>query len=248
MSNAEQISKWLNYPNEVSSDELGLIESLADKYPYCMPLQYISCIQNKENKSIVTLKQIFPVNPVLLHQWTQPSTKDEKISSVHSKLEFHLPQNTDYFNLNDKDGQAEIADLDYWKKKDKPQTVPVDESLEKSLMVVMSFSDWLLYLDTKIKKGRDEEESQKALRAMWQKQRLAEVMEEEGEEIPEQVFEMAVKSILPEEELISETLAVVFAQQGKKDKAIEMYKKLSLQNPEKNGYFAQKIKNLQKEI
>jgi pentatricopeptide repeat protein len=47
-----------------------------------------------------------------------------------------------------------------------------------------------------------------------------------------------------ENALISESLAEILAKQGKTDKAIEMYKKLSLRNPEKNSYFADRIKDL----
>ena len=45
-------------------------------------------------------------------------------------------------------------------------------------------------------------------------------------------------------EVITESMAEVFVQQGKTQKAIEIYQKLSLQNPGKNVYFAQKIESL----
>jgi tetratricopeptide (TPR) repeat protein len=126
--------------------------------------------------------------------------------------------------------------------------VKLDADDEKSLMVVMSFTEWLGYISAKSKKAREEEEDQKALKTMWQKQKLAAALEEESEEIPEQVFEMAVNSIAREDELVSESLAEVYARQGKVEKAIEMYRKLSLLNPEKNTYFAAKIENIQKDL
>ena len=115
-------------------------------------------------------------------------------------------------------------------------------------MVVMSFAEWLTYISTQNKKAKEEEADQKALKTMWQKQKLAAAIEEESDEIPEQVFEMAVNSISRKDELISESLADVYVRQGKKEKAIDMYKTLSLLNPEKNTYFAAKIENLQKDI
>lgn len=123
-----------------------------------------------------------------------------------------------------------------------------EEEKEKALMVVMSFAEWLKYISSNSKKEKEEEADKKALKTMWQQQKLAAAIEEESEEIPEQVFEMAVNSIARKEELLSESLANVYAKQGKISKAIEMYQKLSLQNPEKNAYFATKIQNLQKEI
>ena len=118
---------------------------------------------------------------------------------------------------------------------------------EKQLMVMMSFSDWLMHFKTKKEKQKEEEEDQKALKTMWQKEKLAAALEEENEEIPEGVFEMAVNSIKNEEDLVSESLAEIMIKQGKLDKAIEMYRKLSLRNPQKNAYFADKIEKLIKE-
>ncbi len=47
-----------------------------------------------------------------------------------------------------------------------------------------------------------------------------------------------------EKEVITETMAEVLTQQGKTAKAVEMYQKLSLQNPSKSAYFAAKIEKL----
>jgi tetratricopeptide (TPR) repeat protein len=118
---------------------------------------------------------------------------------------------------------------------------------EKSLMVVMSFTEWLLHFKKTGQKQKEEKKDQKALKTMWQKEKLAAAMEEENEEIPENVFEMAVNSITKEDGLASESLADIYIKQGKYDKAIEMYRKLSLRKPKKNVYFARKIEEILKE-
>ena len=118
---------------------------------------------------------------------------------------------------------------------------------EKALMVMMSFTEWLLHFRNTSEKQKSEQEDQKAMRTMWQKEKLAAAMEEENEEIPENVFEMAVNSITQEDGLASESLAEIYAKQQKYDKAIEMYRKLSLRNPQKNTYFARKIEEVLKE-
>lgn len=125
-----------------------------------------------------------------------------------------------------------------------PAFVFTDEKEEdKSLMVMMSFTDWLFHFKTKTEREREEEKDKKALKTAWQKEKLAAATEEENEEIPEAIFKLAMDSI-SENSIISESLAKVLAKQGKTDKAIEMYKKLSLRNPEKNLYFADRIKEL----
>ena len=118
---------------------------------------------------------------------------------------------------------------------------------DKSLMVMMSFSEWLLHFKNTAEKQEEEKRDKKSLRTMWQKEKLAAAMEEENEEIPENVFEMAVNSIASEDGLASESLADIYLKQGKYDKAIEMYRKLSLRNPKKNAYFALKIEEILKE-
>lgn len=45
-------------------------------------------------------------------------------------------------------------------------------------------------------------------------------------------------------EVVTEAMATVLEKQGKNEKAIELYKKLSFLNPHKSAYFADKIKNL----
>jgi hypothetical protein len=49
-------------------------------------------------------------------------------------------------------------------------------------------------------------------------------------------------------EFISETLAMVYAHQGYTGKAVQMIKKLMMQNPEKNAYFAALIENVKSSV
>ena len=119
-----------------------------------------------------------------------------------------------------------------------------EEKKQKALMVMMSFSDWLNHFKSKTEKEQIEEQEKRALKTAWQKEKLTAIIEEEQDEIPEMIFKQAMDSISMENALISESLAEILAKQGKTDKAIEMYKKLSLRNPEKNSYFADRIKDL----
>jgi len=59
--------------------------------------------------------------------------------------------------------------------------------------------------------------------------------------IDKKVEEMAEKSN-EDTDVVTEAMAEVYLSQGKPEKANEIYKKLSLQNPLKSSYFAEKIK------
>lgn len=60
--------------------------------------------------------------------------------------------------------------------------------------------------------------------------------------------DISLNSIVENEDLVSETLASVYAGQKLYDKAIATYEKLILKFPEKSAYFASRIKELQNNI
>jgi|GEM_PF-474212 len=122
------------------------------------------------------------------------------------------------------------------------------DDAEKSLMIMMSFNEWLLHFKKKQETVHKEIIEQKTQKAVWQKEKLAAALEEEDDEIPEEVFDMAMNSIAREDGLASESLADIYIKQGKYEKAVEMFNKLSLRNPEKNSYFARKIEDIKREF
>jgi len=65
----------------------------------------------------------------------------------------------------------------------------------------------------------------------------------DGKKEPENKEDLAKDSI-KDVEVATERLAEIYTLQGLNDKAIEIYDKLILKNPEKRAYFAEKIEKL----
>ena len=62
------------------------------------------------------------------------------------------------------------------------------------------------------------------------------------------IEELGKKSVSEKDEVVTETLAVIFEKQGKLDKAVATYEKLMLKYPEKKSIFANRIEVLKIKI
>lgn len=148
-------------------------------------------------------------------------------SSQGIKISDHLPE------IQELEGLNSFAEL----QSESSSYVQFDE---KSLLIQMSFNEWLTLITSKKKNEIEEQKEQEDLKNNWKKRKLTEAIEEESDDIPEEVFKMAVDSI-EKDDVVSESIAEVYILQSKYEQAINIYKKLILQNPEKKVYFATKI-------
>ncbi|MBC9929954.1 hypothetical protein [Chitinophaga qingshengii] len=99
-----------------------------------------------------------------------------------------------------------------------------------------SFTSWLRQIKDNFS-GRSSKD--------WYQQQLHRIYDEEEEpEVSETVERMAMDSITFNNDIVSETLAEIWVRQHQYQQAIRIYQKLSLLNPDKNAYFAQKIQEL----
>ncbi|XZF15296.1 hypothetical protein ACTHGU_04100 [Chitinophagaceae bacterium MMS25-I14] len=268
MTQPSTISGWMLHPDELSAENRQEISSIVAQYPYFTTGRHLeAAVQHAASAYAPQMLQsmrLYTGNWLSFYALLQrtegikpmPKTArtitDNIIPEQSTEEQKDMTGNHRYEPTSKEQLIQPIYTEDYFLH----QGIAVDEHIpaeldhmdkEKSLMRMMSFSEWLQHFKTQNQKEKEEEEDKKALKSMWQKEKLAAAMEEENDDIPDDVFEMAVNSITKEEGLISESLAEILIKQGKYDKAIDMYRKLSLRNPQKNTYFAQKIDAVLKE-
>ncbi len=113
-----------------------------------------------------------------------------------------------------------------------------------------SFSEWLSYYS-------DENSSDKNTNLLWDKiseesRNTFDSFKPESTLPVKQEFysasKMAKLSIQEDDDLVTETLAMIYADQAYPEKAIKAFKKLQLKYPEKRVYFAGRIKEIENQI
>ncbi|SKA34404.1 hypothetical protein SAMN04488128_1031000 [Chitinophaga eiseniae] len=125
---------------------------------------------------------------------------------------------------------------DYFAYKRLKNPEDADELSAQGEAEMKSFTSWLRQIKDNFS-GRTSKD--------WYHQQLHRIYEEDEEpEVSETVEKMAMESITFNNDIVSETLAEIWVRQHQYQQAIRIYQKLSLLNPDKNAYFAQKIQEL----
>ncbi|PSL25927.1 hypothetical protein [Chitinophaga ginsengisoli] len=124
---------------------------------------------------------------------------------------------------------------DYFAYKRMKEPEQAEELNEKGAAEMKSFTSWLREM-----KHTFAEKASK----QWYHQQMHRSYEDADPEVSEAVEKMAMESITLNDDIVSETLAEIWARQHQYQTAIHIYQKLSLLNPNKSAYFAQKIKEL----
>jgi tetratricopeptide (TPR) repeat protein len=125
---------------------------------------------------------------------------------------------------------------DYFAYKKIKEPGQAEELNEQGMADMKSFTDWLRDMKRSFTQKTNKD---------WYHQQLHRIYEDEDPEVSEAVEKMAMESITLNDDIVSETLAEIWAKQHQYQTAIQIYQKLSLLNPDKSAYFAQKIKELQ---
>lgn len=137
------------------------------------------------------------------------------------------------------------------KDEEKPKEIIKEKKEEVLKSDKHSFTEWLKTI--KKEPSQTKEAEKKSKPASSTDEIINRFIETEPRIVPSRTefyspVKMAKQSLEEHDDLVSETLAGIFAEQGNLKKAIEMYKKLMLLSPEKSSFFAARIEKLTQQL
>jgi hypothetical protein len=274
--NPDAITGWLASPAAIP--DTASINNAVREWPWFVPVRMMEAVRKHQQtpfseKALAKLRLYsndwLPAYTLLL----QNTTAAESVTGIKEVEGFTVSTDSAADPASDRVDQKQVSEEDR-NEKDQPFIQPVytedyfrhqgiiTEKQEpkapqptvqiteqpQTLMVVMSFAEWLTHFKTKTQKDQEEAQAKSVLRSMWQQEKLAAALEDEPEEIPEDVFEMAVSSITREDDIASESLAQIYERQEKWSAAADMYRKLALKYPAKSTYFATRAEAAKKRL
>lgn len=249
----EKIIDLLNNPLEISSSDMFVIEDGVKKYPYFQPLRliYLKAVENDEQKLKKSLQKaaIFTQNRELLFEYVKSKTTKkqlEKDLSVEIKEEIISQENNEKHYIEEEANITEVTQPENALNRADENNNEIDEkSIELKLSGNYKFNQWLNATkeeEKDIKEEEDEDDNKFKI--------IDEFLNKNPKITPAKEFKSSSSLNIRNKDLnlshlMTETLANIYAEQGKYSKAIKAFNILRLKYPEKSGYFADQIKKIE---
>jgi len=244
----EEILNLIKYPNEFEISSLAAISELIGKYPYFQPLYAIKLkLQNYygsfQYNTFLKTTAVYTQDRSVLFDFIT-SEKFHQLDTVNT-IDLLIEQNREHSNEEvevNKQGIGKINDPDLFVEKEKPneQRQPLDVNFFNA----HSFQDWM-----KLTQLQPVAEKETDLTTNPQFRIIDEFIKNNPKIIPTKSYESTQKIIAkyePSTHLMTETLAKVYTEQKRYDKAIQAFKILILNNPKKSSYFADQIQEIER--
>ncbi|MFW6019240.1 MAG: hypothetical protein ACOCPM_01540 [Bacteroidales bacterium] len=224
-----ELKKYIERPDYLNKKQSEDLQRLIKQYPYCSTLHILflkSMLNNDKKHYTQYLNQSAPFisNREHLYDWLhnsaiQPEAKDDfnvKTETASRKSNYETQEEREVRLKN------ELRQIE--KEKDFTREKTFDEQ-KKEKHTAENIKDSTSELIDQFINNEPR------------------IVPDKESDFKEEI-QKADSSIQDNQEFISETLAQIYQRQGKNQKAIEIYEKLSLKFPEKNRYFANLIQEL----
>ena len=223
------VAKHLTGKENLSATSVDVLESLHKQYPFFAPAAVLAAAKS-HNNGTETSKAALAVGNTGWLQQILTAPMPNAISNVISKqlADYNKPVTPD--QIWEMESPVLYHTIDYFAS----QGIKID--LNKGHQDELStklkkFTDWLKEVKHPVTEGQTAPQSE------------ADTPFSSESDIEKAVVTIAEKSN-ESREVVTETMAEVLGKQGRREKAIQLYQKLSFINPEKSVYFAAKIQQL----
>lgn len=255
-----RIQHLINKPFEVQLSDVALLQDEIDKYPYFSTLRslLLFALKESEHESYdIELKKtsIYSPSRVALYHYLQKEKQVSEIQEIETQNEIipepetieeeiptaEIPQEV---QVEEMETTVELTETTGEITEEKIETIEQKEAKTSSANQEMTFSQWLHVSDKKSEPQPTEKDIKFQL--------IDEFIEKSPKISPvkinvETTQNVVVRSENPIEysDLMTETLAQIYTEQKKYDKAIRAYKILGLKYPEKAEFFLEKIEEIE---
>lgn len=246
--NKQDFIALLREPRTITSTQTNAVEDILESYPYFQAARvlYLKGLKKQEsikyNRALKTTAAYTTNRTVLFDFITQDTLNISKKEHVEEKI----LQESEVVDL-------EVIEVDQKFQVAEKEAIPILETLQIGRPLEFdksekhSFNEWLQLTSlTPIQRKEKPDPVKEKIEAKPKKFDLIDQFLQARPKIkPDQSSEkidVSATSISENETLMTETLARVYLEQKKYDKAIKAFKILSLKYPEKSGFFADRIK------
>ena len=241
----ERLNHIINNPQNINDNDIESLSGIVESYPYFTIAQALLAIgvelkeDNKSNRQLRLAAAMVPNRNALRHLLAE--SKDKlKSCDLPDELGNEGQQITD--SRQQTLETIVIPEIDLNKSQEElSREMALLEEKRKTLDELKAIIEQRI-----IELEQEKEESKKEDKNLSKNEIIDKFIAENPQiSRPKKEFYdpfmVAQASVVDQENIISETLATIYLNQGYIEKAISIYQKLSLKNPEKSVYFAELI-------
>lgn len=212
------MDKKKSLAEHILDEDFNGLEDRIQNTPYCQPLHRLALLKGLENKSEVLSYE---------HRSTEEDEADLNTEHTVAFVTFNPKQKATKKSKQTKRGSKPT-------KASSLQRKQTQETMSKQTKGTSDFAGWLL--------SCQQAEGSKTVEKVGKKKK------KRKKKAKTALDKNIKKSVEEKEEIASEALARLYDAQGHYKKALKMYERLSLINPQKSSFFAPLIENLKNKL